>query len=289
MKVGAATAALLFFLGATSVSASPAAGITSVGRDLVVRANVPGRIVAVASDVAIESAVGGDVIVWGGDVSFGPNGSVAGNVVVFGGAIRGVAGRPLPVGGNVSTPGTLLALYLAEIEKAPWEPGALSPVAWGLRLIALAAWLAASVALLYFFGSPLARAADRAESNWSGALLAGALGVLTLFLAASAALALLPLALAIPVAIVLAAAAVAAKVFGMGALFLLVGQKLLANVAPARRPAALALGFAVLGGISLLPFAGAVVWSAASVVAVGVAFVSRFGTPRMRVALTQAG
>ncbi len=117
--------------------------------------------------------------------------------------------------------------------------------------------------------------------------LATALG--TIAVAASAALALLPLALAIPVAIVLAAAAVAAKVFGMGALFLLVGQKLLANVAPARRPAALALGFAVLGGISLLPFAGAVVWSAASVVAVGVAFVSRFGTPRMRVALTQAG
>jgi len=79
--------------------------------------------------------------------------------------------------------------------------------------------------------------------------------------------------------------AVAAKIFGMGALFLLVGQKLLATFAPSRRPVALALGFAVLGGISLLPIAGAIVWSAASIAAVGIAFLSRFGAPRFRLAL----
>jgi hypothetical protein len=71
----------------------------------------------------------------------------------------------------------------------------------------------------------------------------------------------------------------------MGALFLLVGQKVSASFSPARRPAALALGFAVLGGISLLPIAGAILWSAASVAAVGVALLSRFGVPRFRVAL----
>jgi hypothetical protein len=41
----------------------------------------------------------------------------------------------------------------------------------------------------------------------------------------------------------------------------------------------------VLGGISLLPFIGALVWSVASIVAVGVTLVSRFGTPRYRLAL----
>jgi hypothetical protein len=40
------------------------------------------------------------------------------------------------------------------------------------------------------------------------------------------------------------------KVFGMVAIFLLVGQKLVKSVAPARRPLALAAGFALLGGIS---------------------------------------
>jgi hypothetical protein len=109
--------------------------------------------------------------------------------------------------------------------------------------------------------------------------------VLTLLLAAAAALALLPSALSVPVAIFVAALAVGAKVFGMGALFLLVGQKLTRSVAPARRPAALAAGFALVAGVSLVPMLGAFAWSAASVVAVGIALTSRFGAPRYRVAL----
>jgi hypothetical protein len=279
----AGSLAALALLFASPAAASPT-GISSIGRDVVVSEKVPGRVVAVAADVRIENAVAGDVVAWGGDVSFGPGGSVGGNLFVFGGTISGVPGRALPVAGTVATPGTLLQLYLSEMKRAPWEPGALAPVVWGLRLLALAAWLAIATALLYFFGSPLSRAAERAESNWTAALTAGVLGVLTIFLAAAAALAFLPSAVAVPVALLLAAAAVVAKLFGMGALFLLLGQKLLESVSPARRPAALALGFAVLGGLSLVPIAGAIVWSAASVAAVGVAFVSRFGSPRFRVA-----
>ena len=279
--------AVLFLLPAAVSSASPPA-VASVGRDLVISRSVPGRVVAVASDVRIDAPVAGDVVIWGGAASFGPGGSVAGNLVVFGGEIHPVPGHPLPVAGTVSTPGTLLQLYLAEMRRAPWDvtsPNALTPLFWGLRLLALAAWLVVAVALLYFFSSPLSRAADRAESDWAGALTAGALGVLTIFLAAAATLTLLPSALGVPIALALGAAAVAAKIFGMGALFLLVGQKILATFSPSRRPVALALGFAVLGGISLLPVAGAIVWSAASIAAVGIAFVSRFGAPRFRVAL----
>ena len=283
-----ALAAGVFLLVQAAVSSASPPAVASVGRDVVISESVPGRVVAVASDVRIEAPVAGDVVVWGGSVTFGPRGSVAGNLVVFGGDIHPVPGRPLPVAGSVSTPGTLLQLYLAEMRRAPWDvssPNVLSPLVWGLRLLALAAWLAVAVALLYFFGSPLSRAADRAESDWAGALTAGALGVLTLFLSAAATLTLLPSSLGVPIALALGAGAVAAKIFGMGALFLLVGQKLLATISPSRRPLALATGFAVLGGISLLPVAGAIVWSAASIAAVGIAFVSRFGAPRFRVAL----
>ena len=82
-----------------------------------------------------------------------------------------------------------------------------------------------------------------------------------------------------------AAFAIAAKIFGMASLFLLVGQRLLGSVAARRRPAALAAGFAALGGVSLVPLVGPVIWSAASVLAVGLALASRFGTPRYRLAL----
>ena len=276
---------ILLFGAAGAVCAAPGS-ITSVRRDIVVSQDVPGRVVSVLADVRIAARVSGDVIVWGGNVSFAPGGAVAGDLVVFGGDIELPEGTTVaPVEGRVSTPGSLLHLYLSEMRRAPWEGSAVgTSVLSGLHLLALAAWLAVALALLWFFSSPLSRAAMLAGEDWSGSLLAGALGVLTLFLAAGAALALLPAPLGIPIALASAAVAVVAKVFGMAALFLLLGQKIVKSVAPARRPVALAAGFAVLGGISLLPFIGALVWSVASIVAVGVAFVSRFGTPRYRLA-----
>jgi len=276
---------ILLFGAAGAVCAAPGS-ITSVRRDIVVSQDVPGRVVSVLADVRIAARVSGDVIVWGGNVSFAPGGAVAGDLVVFGGDIELPEGTTVaPVEGRVSTPGSLLHLYLSEMRRAPWEGSAVgTSVLSGLHLLALAAWLAVALALLWFFSSPLSRAAMLAGEDWSGSLLAGALGVLTLFLAAGAALALLPAPLGIPIALASAAVAVVAKVFGMAALFLLLGQKIVKSVAPARRPVALAAGFAVLGGISLLPFVGALVWSVASIVAVGVALVSRFGTPRYRLA-----
>jgi hypothetical protein len=279
-------AALLFLLAPSSPAEAPVSNsLTTVGRDLTISGNVSSRVVAVLGSVHLDARVDGDVIVWGGDVAFGPSGSVGGNLSVFGGRIEPPAAGPLPVEGTVSTPGTLLNVYLAEMHRAPWEAGARAAVFRGLRVIGLAVWLAGTLLLLYVFGSPVARAALCAQEQWGGALLAGTLTVLSLFLAAAAALALLPSGLSIPIALFLAGLAVGAKVFGMGALFLLLGQKLLKNVSPARRPAALAVGFAVLGSVSLVPYVGAVVWSAASVVAVGIAMLSRFGTPRLRVSV----
>ena len=279
-------APLLLFLALPDLSsgATPP-GLTSVGRDVVVTENVAGRVITVLGNVQVDARVTGDVIVWGGDVAFGPAGSVGGNLSVFGGRIVPPPSGDLPVLGTVSTPGTLLNVYLAEMYRAPWETGARTAAFRGLRLIGLSVWLAGTLLLLYLFGSAVSRAALCAEEQWSGALLAGATAVLSFLLAASAALALLPAGLAIPIALFVAGLAVGAKIFGMVALFLLIGQKVMRTVAPSRRPAALAAGFSILGGLSLLPLVGAVVWSAASVVAVGIAVLSRFGTPRVRVAV----
>jgi hypothetical protein len=265
-------------------TALAAAGLSTVGRDLVVQGDVPGRVVAVLADVRIEGRVAGDVAVWGGDLSFGPAGSVGGNVWVLGGQILAPEGRPLPVSGTVATPGRLLEIYLSETRRAPWAASERAFAVRGLRVIALSVWLLGSLLLLFIFSSPYARAAARAEKNWSAALFAGVLGVLTLFLAAATALTLLPAFLSVPLSLVIAAVAVAAKIFGMGALFLLVGQKLVRSVAPPQRPVALTLGFLLLGAISLIPLVGPLVWSAASILAVGIAFASGFGTPRFRVA-----
>ncbi len=276
-------AAILF---SVSAAVPPISNVTAFGQDVTIASPVAGRVVSVLGNVRIDSRVSGDVIVWGGRVTFGAGGQVLGNLSVFGGDVQAGAGRTLPVGGTISTPGSLLRLYLEELHRAPWERGPRASLWTGLRLIALSAWLALSLALLYAFGSPFARAAASADADFGSSLLAGAFGVLTLFLAAAAALALLPSSLAIPVALVIGVLGVAAKIFGMGALFLFLGQKVTRNVAPARRPTALAAGFAILGAVSLLPLVGGVVWAAASVLAVGIALLSRFGTPRLRVALS---
>lgn len=281
-------AAGLLLLAASSMSAAAAAtasGQTTFARDIEIRRPVAGRVVAVLSDVRIAAPVEGDVVVWGGSVTFEPSGFVGGNLSVFGGGVTAPAGRPFPVRGMVSTPGTLLRLYLDETHRPPWQEGSHVLLSRGLRLIGLSVWLAVSLALLFFFASPFARAAASAESEWPRTLLAGALGVLTLLLASVSALALLPPPLSVPIVILFGAVAIAAKVFGMGALFLLLGQKLLQSVAPGKRPAALAAGLAALGAISLLPFVGSIVWSAASIAAVGITLLSRFGAPRYRVEL----
>ncbi|MFN2387104.1 MAG: hypothetical protein ABR576_12625 [Thermoanaerobaculia bacterium] len=279
------TALASFLLAACASPTLAAAGLSTVGRDLVVEGQVPGRVVAVLADVRGEGRVAGDVAVWGGDLSFGPGGSVGGNIWVLGGEIVAPEGRPLPVAGTVAAPGRLLEIYLAETRRAPWAAGERAFAVRGLRVLALSLWLLGSLLLLFFFSSPYARAAARAEQNWSGALFAGVLGVLTLFLAAATALTLLPAFLSVPLSLAIAAVAIAAKIFGMGALFLLVGQKLVRSVAPPRRPVALTLGFLLLGAISLIPLVGPLVWSAASILAVGIAFASGFGTPRFRVAV----
>jgi hypothetical protein len=260
------------------------AGVVSLGRNVLVAQPVEGRVVGVLSNVRIEAPVSGDVVVWGGDVSFGPQGAVSGNLSVFLGEIAATPGRNLPVKGTVSTPGTLLGFYLSEMERAPWKTSAHLGTLTGLRLIVLSIWLFVALALLYAFGSPFARAAACAESDWSGAVAGGILGILTLFLAAASALAILPASLSVPIALCVAALLVAAKIFGMGALFLLIGQRLTRNVLPSARPSSLAIGFLLLGAMSLVPFVGEFVWIAASVVAVGIALISRFGTPRYRVA-----
>jgi hypothetical protein len=275
-------------LASLLLAAAPAAasaGVASVGRDVLVSQPVEGRVIAVLSNVRVEAPVSGDVIVWGGNVVFAPGGEVHGNLSVFLGDVTAPPGRNLPVKGTISTPGTLLGFYLSEMDRAPWKTSARPATLTGLRLVVLSLWLLVALALLYAFGSPFARAAACAESDWSGAIAGGILGILTLFLTAAAALAILPASLSVPIALCVAGLLVAAKIFGMGALFLLIGQRLTRKVAPTRRPSALAIGFSILGAVSLVPLIGEFVWIAASVVAVGIALISRFGTPRYRVAV----
>ena len=269
-------------LGARVASAE--GPVVTVGRPLDITAPVAGRVLSVGGDLRIRSRVEGDVVSWGGDVGISGAGSVTGDLIVFGGSVSGAEGK---VAGRILTPGSLAAIYLAEARQLPWRhaPGSRSATLVGIRLFVLALWLAASTLVLWLFGSPVARAAVCLEESPGNAAAAGILTIALLFLLAVTALAELSGAAAETAAILIAALAMGLKIFGMTGFFLFLGQKLTRRHAPRARPAAMALGLLAAGALSLVPVAGPILWSAASIFAVGAAAFTRFGSPRFRVAV----
>jgi hypothetical protein len=144
----------------------------------------------------------------------------------------------------------------------------------------------ASSLVLRLRGSGVARASAAIEERPALAAASGVVGIVFLFLAGVAAFTAFPPAARAPAAALILAAAFGSKLFGMTALFLFTGQKLGGRFSPAARPGALALGLAICGAVSLVPVAGPILWSAASILAVGAAIFTRLGSPRFRVATT---
>jgi len=256
--------------------------VTSVRRTVVVSAPLRGHVASLGGDVVVRAPISGDVVVWGGDVRLEAGADVSGDVVDFGGEVQG-DGR---VRGRILTPGSLSALYLSETRRLPWSPHA---VPWrtlaGLRLFALALWTLVSSLVLRFASGAVARAAAAFEGSPGAAAAAGIVGTVFLLLAGVASFTALPGGSRVPAAVLILGAAVALKVFCMTALFVFVGEGVTGWGRAASRPAALAVGLAACGAVSLVPVAGPLLWSAASVFAVGAAVYTRFGSPKYRIAI----
>ena len=169
----------------------------------------------------------------------------------------------------------LEAAYLAELRTSPLRAAAVSPLLLSFRLLVLLGWLVAGMALLRFAPRRLSRAAAAAPGHLGFLGLLGAAAVLTGALLCAFVLTVLPAAGAFTILGGVVVLLLVAKAFGLSVLFLLLGRRLAHS---ARRgtaffgdPAALSIGLVVLGAVSLAPIAGVVVWSAASLVAVGLA------------------
>jgi hypothetical protein len=281
MKFAGALAFLAVLCGAASLHAE---SLVTVGKPLTVVAPVEGRVVSVAGNVELRAPVRGDVVAWGGTVSIAPGGAVGGNVIAFGAEVHGSREA---VAGRILTPGSLASLYLSEARRGPLHPisGRELPVLAGLRLLVLAIWAALSAIVLRLWGGRVARAALCFEENPAAAAMSGLAGVLFLFFLGVTAFSAFPAPLRSPSALVILGFAAALKVFGMTSFFLFLGQRFGRWASPRRRPAALVLGLLASGAISLVPFAGPILWSAISVVSVGAAVFTRFGAPRFRIAV----
>lgn len=254
-----------------------AGDLVTLGKRVVLAGVENGSVVAVGGSVLVEGRITGNLILFGASAVFTGTGRVDGDLLAVGGSatFRDGASQSVSVGGRVRTVEALEAAYLSELRTSPVDAAAFSPLLLSFRLLLLLAWLVAGLLLLRVSPRPVIRATDSARGHlgFLGAL--GATAVLSGALLAAFFLSVLPAKAALVLVAALLAALLAAKVFGLAALFLLVGRRIARGV---RRgsplfgdPAALSLGVLSLGILSLAPVAGVLLWSLASLAAIGLA------------------
>ncbi len=177
-------------------------------------------------------------------------------------------------GADIRTITALEAAVVSELETSPLTSGKNSPLILSFRLFLLLCWLLVSVGLLFFAPRPVLRAADEARGRFAFLAALGATAVLTALFLEAFALSALPARFALVLGVALLGVLAAAKIFGLAALFVVLGRRTTRRAVRGDLlfgdPAALGIGLLLLGLASLVPVAGPLVWGLASLAGIGV-------------------
>lgn len=277
-------AAVLLLASARATAAAPsvvAAGevrdgdLVVLGREASVRGELRGTLVSVGGDVRISGRVGKDVVAFGGDVVLEPGAEVSGDLLAVGGKVSAPDGGRPPVGGRVLTVGELEAAFAAELQTSPLASGRSGGLLLAFRLVLLVLWLGLGLLLLRLLPRPVATAAELVPGRLATIGAIGAAAVLSAMLLSAFLLLVLPATAGLLLTGLLVGLLGVAKAFGLAVVFVAVGRRLTRG---ARRgtpffgdPAALSVGLAILGLLSLVPVAGPLLWAVASLLGIGAA------------------
>jgi hypothetical protein len=278
----------LLLFAAPPAAAQPSSAVPSgetragdlvvLGREVAVDGVLGGTLVAVLGDVRISGRVEKNVLAFGGDVLLEEGAEVRGDLLAVGGAVLGPPEALEAVGGRVLTVGELEAAFAAELRTSPLATRPVSGLLLAFRLVLLFLWLVVGLLLLRFLPRPVSTAAGLVPGRLATVAAVGAAAVLSALLVSAFLLLVLPATAGLLLAGLLVSLLAAAKAFGLAAVFVVVGRRLTRG---ARRgsplfgdPAALALGLALLGLVSLVPVAGPLVWAVASLLGIGAALVT---------------
>jgi hypothetical protein len=286
----------LLLFAAPPAAAQPSSAVPSgetragdlvvLGREVAVDGVLGGTLVAVLGDVRISGRVEKNVLAFGGDVLLEEGAEVRGDLLAVGGAVLGPPEALEAVGGRVLTVGELEAAFAAELRTSPLATRPVSGLLLAFRLVLLFLWLVVGLLLLRFLPRPVSTAAGLVPGRLATVAAVGAAAVLSALLVSAFLLLVLPATAGLLLSGLLVALLAAAKAFGLAAVFVVVGRRITRG---ARRgsplfgdPAALAIGLALLGLLSLLPVAGPLVWAVASLLGIGAALVtvSQRGAPQ---------
>lgn len=249
-----------------------------LGRDAEVAGVLRGTLVVVAGNARVSGRVEKDVVALGGDVRLDDGAEVRGDVLAVGGEVSAAGGGAPAVRGRLLTVGELEAAFAAELKTSPLAARPSSGLLLAFRLVLLFLWLVLGLLLLRFAPRPLTGAAGLVRGRLATVAALGTAAVLSALLLSAFLLLVLPATAGLVLAGLLVAALAFAKAFGLAAVFVALGRRLTRGADRGSPffgdPAALSLGLALLGLLSLVPVAGPVVWSVASLLGIGTALVA---------------
>lgn len=253
--------------------------LVGVGRDVVVAGEAMADVAALDGSVRVTGSVAGDVIVLGGDAVLAETARVDGDVFALGGSVRAAPGAV--VGGRMVSHATFRSAWLTLLEGPTLGLSALDPLVLGGKLALVTAWLALTLLLLAVSGREVAATAESVRERPLANVLAGLTAVLALLLAAVLFAAFAGALVGVPLVALVVLFALALKLWGTVAVFLAAGRGLLARL-PGRRRRSTALdaalaGLLLLGFVKLLPWVGAWVWTAVTLLGVGATLETKFG------------
>lgn len=253
--------------------------LVGMGRDVVIDGEAMADVAALDGSVRVTGSVGGDVIVLGGDAVLAATARVAGDVFALGGAVRAAPGAE--IGGRMVSHATFRSAWLTLIEGPTLGLSALDPLVLGGKLALITAWLALTLMLLAVSGREVAATAESVRARPLENVLVGLTAVLALLLATVLFSAFAGALVGVPLVALVVLFALGLKLWGTVAVFLAAGRGLLTRLpGRRRRPTALdaaLAGLLVLGVVKLLPWVGAWVWTAVTLLGVGASLDTKFG------------
>ncbi len=275
MAVAAMLSIVLVILPAGAIGSDRA--LTSRGsgervflRNTTVSSPIAGSVQVYGGSIEIRDVIDGDLLVFGGNVTFSGRGRVKGNVVYAGGSVINGEGR---IGGK--------AYPLASVEGA-----AASITKTAVILSLLFVWLCAAVIVTLASGREVRFSSVEIRASALHCFVVGLVAMTSFVLTAIMFSYLVPYLIGIPLLAALAVFAILTKIYGMIAVFHAVGtviagsrtREQLASRKWLRGDVAMVVaGVLILGAIRLIPVVGTIAWSAASVFGIGVALATKFG------------
>ena len=249
-----------------------------LGRSAAVEGVLAGTLVVVGGSVRVTGRVEKDLVAFGGNVVLEKGAEVRGDLLAVGGMVTPSTGTGSAVRGRALTVGALEAAFAAELQTSPLSARPASGLLLAFRLVLLFLWLLVGLVLLRLLPRPVSAAAGLVRGRVALVGAVGAATVLASALLSAFLLLVLPASAGLLFTGLLVALLGLAKAFGLAVVFVAVGRRLTRS---ARRgsplfgdPAALAVGLALLGLLSLVPMAGPLLWAVVSLLAIGAALLA---------------